>query len=60
MEKRVIIFGVCGDRCLNIFEYGNSVDYDDLVKEVASEGKHTFISTGMSTYEEIDLSLIHI
>ena len=33
MEKRVIIFGVCEDRCLNIFEYGNSVDYDDLVKE---------------------------
>ena len=28
--------------------------YDDLLKEVASEGKHTFISTGMSTYEEID------
>ena len=33
MEKRVIIFGVCEDRCLNIFEYGNSVDYDDLVKK---------------------------
>ncbi len=28
--------------------------YDDLLKEVAREGKHTFISTGMSTYEQID------
>ncbi len=28
--------------------------YDDLLKEVASEGKHTFISTGMSTVEDID------
>ena len=27
---------------------------DELLKEVASEGKYTFISTGMSTYEEID------
>jgi len=27
--------------------------YDDLLKEVASEGKHTFISTGMSTEEDI-------
>jgi len=28
--------------------------YDDLLKEIASEGKHTFISTGMSSYEVID------
>ncbi len=28
--------------------------YMDLLKEIASEGKHTFISTGMSTFEEID------
>jgi len=28
--------------------------HEDLLKEVASEGKHTFISTGMSTYEDID------
>ena len=28
--------------------------YEDLLKEIASEGKHTFISTGMSTYEDID------
>lgn len=28
--------------------------YDDLLKEVASEKKHTFISTGMSTIEQID------
>jgi N-acetylneuraminate synthase len=28
--------------------------YEPLLKEVASEGKHTFISTGMSTVEEID------
>lgn len=28
--------------------------YDDLLREVASEGKYTFISTGMSTVEEID------
>ena len=27
--------------------------YDDLMKEVASEGKHTFISTGMTTEEDI-------
>ena len=27
--------------------------YDDLIKEVASEGKHTFISTGMTTEEDI-------
>lgn len=28
--------------------------YAELLKEIASEGKHTFISTGMSTFEEID------
>ena len=28
--------------------------YNDLLHEVASERKHTFISTGMSTYEDID------
>ena len=27
--------------------------YDDLLKEVASEGKHTFISTGMTTEKDI-------
>ena len=27
--------------------------YDELIKEVASEGKHTFISTGMTTEEDI-------
>ena len=27
---------------------------DGMLKEVASEGKYTFIATGMSTYEEID------
>ena len=27
--------------------------YDDLLKLVATEGKHTFISTGMSTYDDI-------
>jgi len=27
--------------------------YDDLLKAVASEGKHTFISTGMTTEEDI-------
>ena len=27
---------------------------DELLKEVASEGKYTFIATGMSTYREID------
>jgi N-acetylneuraminate synthase len=26
----------------------------DLLKEIASEGKHTFISTGMTAYEDID------
>jgi len=28
--------------------------YDDLLKEVASEKKHTFISTGMSEFEQIN------
>jgi len=28
--------------------------YEDLLREVASERKHTFISTGMSEFEEID------
>ena len=28
--------------------------YEDLLKEVASEGKHTFISTGMTNVEDID------
>jgi len=28
--------------------------YDDLLEMVAKEGKHTFISTGMSSIEEID------
>jgi N-acetylneuraminate synthase len=28
--------------------------YEDLLKKIAEEGKHTFISTGMSTYEDID------
>lgn len=27
---------------------------EDLLREIASEGRHTFISTGMSTWEEID------
>ena len=27
--------------------------YSELLKEIASEGKHTFISTGMSTYDDI-------
>jgi N-acetylneuraminate synthase len=26
----------------------------ELLKEIASEGKHTFISTGMTTYDDID------
>ena len=28
--------------------------YKELIEEIAREGKHTFISTGMSTMEEID------
>jgi len=28
--------------------------HTELLKEIASEGKHTFISTGMSTYDDID------
>lgn len=31
--------------------------YTDLLKEIASEKKHTFISTGMSTLEQIDHAL---
>jgi N-acetylneuraminate synthase len=27
--------------------------YEDLLKMIAKEGKHTFISTGMTTYEDI-------
>ena len=34
MEKRVLIFGICLDRCLDIFEYGDSVNYKKLVKRV--------------------------
>lgn len=30
------------------------VVYEELLREVASEGRHTFISTGMSTFEDID------
>ena len=30
------------------------ITYNDLLKEIASEGKYTFISTGMSTIEDID------
>ncbi len=28
--------------------------HKDLLKKIAEEGKHTFISTGMTTYEDID------
>jgi N-acetylneuraminate synthase len=28
--------------------------YEDLLRMVAKEGKHTFISTGMTTYQDID------
>ena len=28
--------------------------YEDLLRVVAKEGKHTFISTGMTTYDDID------
>ncbi len=28
--------------------------YEDLLELIASEGKHTFISTGMSTFQDID------
>ena len=28
--------------------------YDEFLKEAASEGRHTFISTGMCTFKEID------
>jgi len=31
--------------------------YEDLLKKIAEEGKHTFISTGMSTYEDIDKAI---
>ena len=30
------------------------ITYLDLLEKVAEEGKHTFISTGMSTYEDIN------
>lgn len=30
---------------------------EDLLEKIAQEGKHTFISTGMSTYEEIDRAI---
>jgi N-acetylneuraminate synthase len=33
--------------------------YEDLLKMVASEGRHTFISTGLSTLEDIDKA-VHI
>ena len=28
--------------------------YEDLLKKIAEEGKHTFISTGMSNYNDIE------
>ena len=28
--------------------------HEDLLEEIASEGRHTFISTGMSTFDDID------
>ena len=28
--------------------------HEELLREIASEGRHTFISTGMSTFEDID------
>ena len=31
--------------------------YKELLKEIASEGKHTFISTGMTTYEDIQTAV---
>ncbi|MDC6451757.1 N-acetylneuraminate synthase family protein [Alphaproteobacteria bacterium] len=31
--------------------------YKELLKEIASEGKHTFISTGMTTYEDIQAAV---
>jgi len=31
--------------------------YEDLLKMIAEEGKHTFISTGMSTYEDIQTAV---
>ena len=31
--------------------------YTELLKEVASEGKHTFISTGMTTYDDIQTAV---
>ena len=33
------------------------IAYDELLKEIASEKKHTFISTGMSTIEQIDYAI---
>ena len=30
--------------------------YTDLLRLIAQEGKHTFISTGMSTYDDIELA----
>ena len=33
--------------------------YKNLLEKIASEGKHTFISTGMSTYRDIDQA-VHI
>ena len=31
--------------------------YQDLLEMIAKEGKHTFISTGMTTYEDIDTAV---
>jgi len=31
--------------------------YTELLKEIASEGKHTFISTGMTTYDDIQAAV---
>ena len=31
--------------------------HEELLREIASEGRHTFISTGMSTFEDIDFAV---
>ncbi|RJQ53513.1 MAG: N-acetylneuraminate synthase [Desulfobacteraceae bacterium] len=63
-EKKIVWFASAWDipsqRFLRRFDLKYNklaspmIVYEDLVRDVASERKHTFISTGMSTSEQID------
>ena len=63
-EKQIIWFASAWDLNSQLFlrdyncKYNKvasaMIVYEDLLKMIAEEGKHTFISTGMTTYEDIE------